>query len=64
MRTRAFAVSVAVALLVASPAFAADEKLQPYEATVTRAQAGIIADAGIELDHAGFKSRPPAAPPS
>ena len=56
MRTRAFAVAVAVSLMAASPALAADEKLQPYEATVTSAQAGILADSGIELDHAGFKS--------
>ena len=42
MRTRAFAVFMAVALLAASPALAADEKLQPSEATVTRAQAGTL----------------------
>jgi murein tripeptide amidase MpaA len=57
VRTRAFAVAVAVSLLSASPALAAsDEKLQPYAASVTPAEAGIIADSGIELDHAGFKS--------
>src|SRR4051812_35465057 len=56
VRTRASAVAVAVALLAASPALAADEKLQPYEATVTRAQAALVADSGIELDHAGLES--------
>ena len=57
MRTRTFALSVVVSLLAASPALAAgptDEKLQPYQATVSRDQAGIVADSGIELDHAGF----------
>ena len=50
---------MAVSLLGASPALAAgpqDEKLQPYAATVTRAQAGIVAEAGVDLDHAGFRA--------
>ena len=56
MRTRAFALSLAVSLLAASPAVAAsaNEHLQQYEATISRDQAGIVADSGIELDHAGF----------
>src|SRR3954470_23750804 len=54
MRRRASLLSAAVLLLGAAPAVA-DEKLQPYEATVNRDQAAVVGDSGIELDHAGFK---------
>jgi isopentenyl diphosphate isomerase/L-lactate dehydrogenase-like FMN-dependent dehydrogenase len=55
MRRRASLLVAAVFLLGATPAVA-DEKLQPYEATVSRDQAAVVADSGIELDHAGFKA--------
>src|SRR3954470_24559885 len=55
MRRRASLLSAAVLLLGAAPAVA-DEKLQPYEATVNRDQAALVADSGIELDHAGFNA--------
>ena len=57
MRSRATALSVAVLLLSAAQASAAvkQEYLQPYEATVSQEQAGIVTDAGVDLDEAGFK---------
>jgi len=55
MRGRASLLVAAVLLVGATPAVA-DEKLQPYEATVSRDQAAVVADSGIELDHAGFKA--------
>ena len=49
MRTRASLLTAAVLLLGAAPAFA-DEKLQPYEATVTRDQAAVVGDSGIDYE--------------